>query len=215
MGSASLSAKRALARTMQYLLGMHARVWLAVSASLALSCGESAPAGRAADGANAVGSPCVIGAERFPGYTGANVGSFELQEPAAAGQPWCLAYHFQGRSTCPYGQDQQGHAPAGASPCTTPDGQPVIGPGDPTVLPQCVDRRPANVIFWTCKCANEQGHADDGQTYCTCPSSMHCDATLALNLLGTAGTYCSKPAAAYDPSSACSATCAPATAACP
>ncbi|MGH7269769.1 MAG: hypothetical protein ACREJ3_05000, partial [Polyangiaceae bacterium] len=129
----------------------------------------------------------------------------------------CLVYHFRGREGCAYGQDADGQAPAGASPCKTPAGQSVVGP----VAPQCADRQASQVVFWSCRCANAQGQTNDGDSYCTCPSNMSCVPTVSS--LGTAdpsqahlaGAYCILPSAAWDGGPACTVSCDPMTAPCP
>lgn len=180
---------------------------------VALACGTTSGAdGTTADaGAThraAIGAPCVPAAETRPAFGGASAKELDFTVSSAdAGleQPLCLAYHFQGRVTCPYGQDAAGSAPTGASPCTTPSGQPVTV----AVRPQCVDRRAADTVFTSCRCASVDGGADPGVAYCTCPASMTC--TPLVTFGDNAGSYCVGPRAAYDASTACTASCTPAT----
>jgi hypothetical protein len=177
------------------------------------ACGAQSAAGPSpvADGggAHSIGMPCTPEAESNPMFNGYDLHqiSLETSPTTTSGQPVCIAYHFQGRVTCPYGQDATGKAPAGAAPCTTPRG-PVTVP----VSPQCVDRPASVTVFWSCRCANTQGRTDDGATYCACPSSMSC--VQAFTPIGAreediSGAYCLALGAAFDAGASCSATCDP------
>jgi hypothetical protein len=53
----------------------------------------------------------------FPGYAASEV-NLEDHSPDCATR-LCLAYHFRGRVSCPYGQA------GGSQGCTTPSGAPV------------------------------------------------------------------------------------------
>jgi hypothetical protein len=74
------------------------------------------------------------------------------------------------------------------------------------------------VVFWTCRCDNDVGRTDDGDSYCTCPPSMTC-AQLVASLGGEgpeseiAGGYCQPPDAASG--DVCGGECDPKTAPCP
>jgi hypothetical protein len=177
----------------------------------------SAACGDAGFSPGPIGTPCApLGAERDSTFVGFNKNELELAtcQPEASGVPVCLAFHFQGRATCPYGQDANGRAPSGASPCKTPEGQPVTG----AVEPQCVDRQASKVIFWSCRCANDQGLTNDGSSYCTCPGGTAC--TQVISSLGgagaaLAGAFCVRSDVAFDPNSACQTVCEPTAHPCP
>jgi len=150
-----------------------------------------------------IGQPCVLAVEDQASFTGlsAQEVTIELPNPTAdPGQIVCLADHFQGRATCPYGQESNGGA------CTTPMGQPVAG----TVLPQCADRRAADVVTWSCRCANAAGHTDDGASYCSCGSGLACT-QLISPIPGdeTAGAYCIRAGTDYSAFASCSVQCDP------
>ena len=78
-----------------------------------------------------IGDPCTPEKEYDPTFAG-----FVEQEVSTEGESFqcqtrlCLVNHFQGRATCPYGQDAMGQADsAGHQPCATPGiAQPVTGP---------------------------------------------------------------------------------------
>lgn len=168
--------------------------------------------------ATLVGTSCapVVGAEasvRFGGFDAREINTVE-QDPAC-GAGICLINHFQGLTTCPYGQTVDGGPPApGVSACTIPGtGQPVR-PNDPRggqkVEPQCLDRRTADAVYCSCRCANAAGATDDGNPYCACPGGYACTQLVAS--IGTkddklSGAYCIKAGTAWNPDNACSATC--------
>ncbi len=77
---------------------------------------------------------------------------------------------------------------------------------------QCVDRRPNQVIFWSCRCGNAQGTTGDGARYCGCPSGTRCTpaiATMDTSADDLGGEYCLPPGAAFSLTDSCSATCDP------
>jgi hypothetical protein len=132
----------------------------------------------------------------------------------SSGSAVCLVNHFRGRVTCTYGQDQNGAGPFGGPSCKTPSGAAVTGnpraPQGAAVDPQCLDRRAAKTVHWSCRCANALDRTDDGDTYCTCPSSMTC-APLVTSI-GEAsdhlsGSYCIQAGAEYDRNTVCSGSC--------
>jgi hypothetical protein len=131
----------------------------------------------------------------------------------AAGGAVCLLNHFRGRISCPYGQDANSRAPAGASQCVTPEGKAVTG----AVRAQCADRRAVDTVHWSCRCANAYARTDDGDAYCTCPSGMTCKplvSPLGADPEHASGSYCVKTGHEYDPNSACAVSCDPAVQSC-
>ena len=153
-----------------------------------------------------VGTPCTPAQENLPMFGGFDLG--EVSVESSSGQPSggavCIAYHFQGRVSCPYGQSSTSQA----SSCSTPEGQPVTA----SVPPQCLDRRAAGVVVWSCRCANVHGATDDGSTYCECPSGTTC--TQSVVAIGAdpgnlTGAYCLPTTAFFDAAHACSAQCDP------
>ncbi len=185
------------------------------------SSSDQGPTPTAPPASSMIGAACVP-----PQEDNASFGGFDVQEvnvgtnAAACGGSACLANHFQGRVTCPYGQSAAGQAPQGASACTVPGtSEPVTQP----VAPQCTSRTAANTVYCSCRCANANGQTNDGASYCACPGTMIC--TQLVGAFGSlpdggldtlSGAYCIKAGTAYDPStSSCSALCDPATASCP
>lgn len=184
---------------------------------LACACGGATdpPAGTSSASATPIGAPCVFAIEDDPTFAGFDASEVNVQAQAGyvSGDPVCLANHFRGRVSCPYGQD-----PA-AGTCTTPAGAAVHPSVGTSVEPQCADRTADKTVYTSCRCANESGRTDDGGHYCVCPGELACipmvmsvereDPSVAL-----AGSYCVKKGTAYTPS-ACITSCAPGVVACP
>jgi hypothetical protein len=178
-----------------------------------------------------IGQPCTPAEEgetQFAGFDPQEV-SVELPSPTAdPGVIVCLANHFRGRVTCPYGQDDSGDAlpsvdgatggpfPSGVGPCVTAMGADVTG----QVEPQCSDRRAAKAVTWSCRCANASGKTSDGATYCSCPNDTTCAQVVDPVAIGDqgpdlSGAYCIPTGANYEPFSACEIACDPTTTTCP
>ena len=143
-----------------------------------------------------IGQPCTPVLESDPTFLGfdANEVSVELPSPDAdPGQLVCLVDHFQGVTTSAYAQ-------------TTSSG---------TVDAQCTDRRAADVVTWSCRCANAVGGTNDGHEYCSCASGTSCVQLVdPVGTDDTAGAYCIKTGTEWGPSS-CEQTCDPVAAPCP
>jgi hypothetical protein len=175
---------------------------------------SSASAVEGGDAMEQIGTPCVPAAESNPTFDGFESTEISLSTGQPSGSPLCVAYHFRGLVTCPYGQSATGQAPAGASPCTTSSGQPVVG----AVAAQCVDRPASKVVIWSCRCANASGTTTDGDVYCACPSGTTCAQAVAS--IGGAeddlsGAYCLPPDVVIDGGVVCGLSCDPATTPCP
>ncbi len=178
-----------------------------------------------------IGQPCapaVEDSEAFLGFSAAEV-SVELPDPNAdPGVLVCLVNHFRGRASCPYGQSSDGTQlpsvdgatggpfPSGVGACRTPLGTAVTGnPSDPQrgalVEPQCVDRRAARTVTWSCRCAHADGSR--GATDCACPGGTDCLQLVpsigAPTTGDVSGAYCVPTGSAYDPMSACAEPCDP------
>src|SRR5258708_854327 len=138
------------------------------------SCDSASPASPAA-----LGALCIPNQEYAPSFAGflSSEVSLESQDPGCETR-LCLVNHFQGRLTCPYGQDSKGVGPAGTPGCLTPGRCVPVRPNDPitaqTVPAQCSDRTAASAVYCSCRCANANGAIDDAGSYCSCPSGMTC-----------------------------------------
>ncbi len=177
-----------------------------------LGCGETVPdAGGQGVDATSVGTACIPSQERVATFGGFDQRAVTLDENnAACPGAVCLVNHFQGLTTCPYGQDTEAHpANGGAVACSVPGtGEPVrpgAAVGGETVQPWCTDRLPASTVACSCRCENAQGRTDDGASYCACPAGFTCSQVVPEIESGDprAGGYCIAAGTAYDPGSAC------------
>ncbi len=169
------------------------------------------------------GAACLPYQELSPTFQGFSTKQLVLDtnDPACASGV-CLVNHFQGRASCPYGQDLNGNGVAGTPGCTVPGSGVAVGPDggssgeDRIVQPQCTDRTAAVTVTCSCRCANAVGETNDGASYCTCPTGTTCSQVVPEIMSGDplAGGYCVPPASDYDASSDCVTTCAPGSAPC-
>jgi len=66
---------------------------------------------------NGVGDPCTPDEEYVSNFAGFTAGEVNVESKSFQCRTrLCLANHFQGRVSCPYGQDDTGTAPAGLAP---------------------------------------------------------------------------------------------------
>lgn len=138
---------------------------------------------------SAVGEPCTFSMENDVTFRGFSPYEVNLQSGEVGGVV-CLADHFRGRVSCP----------AGGSACLTPRGEPVVA----KVEPQCAKRSPERAVYVSCRCANVYDRTDDGDDYCTCPTSFDC--RQLVSKVGSdrdhlSGAYCTKPGTRFDASS--------------
>lgn len=161
--------------------------------------------------AKTVGAACVPERENDPTFEGYDETEVTLEVPLGtkSGGPVCLIDHFRGRVSCPYGQTDD-HGAREAPTCRTPKGEPVVGGANAWVQAQCMDRRPAQAVYTSCRCANTDGKTDDGEDYCACPDGFACsEVFFALGSVGggVEGTYCGRKSNAYDGNNACRQVC--------
>jgi hypothetical protein len=175
-----------------------------------------------------VGDPCTPEAEYDPSFLGFDVHEVNVESKSFQCQTrLCLVNHFQGRVSCPYGQDKMGAgyptaSGALAAGCQTPANQVVNGldsngnPLDMTALEmvpaQCIDRSADKAVYCSCRCENAQGQTNDGSNYCSCPAGFHCGqlvAPIGASNEGLTGGYCIKDSTDYDPNDVCKSNCNP------
>lgn len=168
-----------------------------------------------------VGDPCTPEDEiqtDFNGFAleGANVesGSFQCSTRV------CLANHFQGRVSCPYGQTE-----ADLELPTTSDSRcriPGTDGSDPrdairVAVPAWDLDRPADqTVYCSCRCAG----SDENARYCKCPSGFECAELvpdLGVGKGQLTGSYCIREGTRFQRSETGGATCrdAPNDPACP
>jgi hypothetical protein len=161
-----------------------------------------------------IGTACTPSQELSVTFAGFDYHEVTLDENnAACGGDVCLVNHFQGLTSCPYGQKQDAGAAPGA--CTVPGSDaPVTGQ---EVQPECVDRQASAAVVCSCRCANTAGKTNDGAIYCTCPSDYSCTQVVPAAQSGDprAGAYCIKNGTVYDRNSVCLSTCSETLSNCP
>ena len=154
-----------------------------------------------------IGQPCTPAVESSPSFAGFDPLEVSIELPNPDGDPGvivCLVDHFRGRVSCPDGGS-----------CATADAGAVQG----DVSPQCLDRRAANVVTWSCRCANAAGRTDDGATYCGCPDGTTCAQLVAPVAPASgpdiSGAYCIKTGTQYESFNSCLQSCDPSLTNCP
>jgi hypothetical protein len=187
-----------------------------------LGCGQTAGSSPPSASATSVGIACIPSEERSPTFAGFHPKEVTLDEGnSACASDVCLVNHFEGLTSCPYGQDSTGAAPPGAQPCALPDAGAAVHP-DGGVYGQsvgawCTDRKPSSAVYCSCRCQNALGKTDDGASYCSCPTGFTCSQVVPAIEPGDprAGGYCIRTGSQYSPNSACSNTCYPGATPCP
>jgi hypothetical protein len=193
---------------------------IALLVVVACSCSNSSNTHPGGDASTDAPAPAAQGTACVPSSEDMATGAASVMDVsldtanATCGSLVCLSNHFQGRVSCPYGQSQTRTAPAGAMPCTVPgSGAPVTS----AVQAQCTNRKAADTVYCSCRCANTNGRTDDGATYCTCDTGFDCTqlVTSTGSNASQAGGYCMKHGTAFDPANACAMLCGPKTNPCP
>jgi hypothetical protein len=168
-----------------------------------------------------IGDPCVPEQEYRPDFIGFNINEVSVESKSFQCQTrLCLVNHFQGRVSCPYGQDKNGAPISPAKPCATFDGKQsgCCTPGVPqavvpglvdangmplnAVAPQCQQRTADKAVYCSCRCQNLNGQTNDGANYCSCPDGFKCTqlvTSIGAGDEGLTGGYCVKSGTEYDP----------------
>jgi hypothetical protein len=165
-----------------------------------------------------LGASCVPEQEHDVLYRGATIQEIGIvpDAPGCSGGT-CVIDHFNGLTSCPYGQSADGGVPPGApGPCMLPG---TSTPVEGTVEAWCSNRPPSEVVTCSCRCADLDGGTDDSGTFCACPDAYTC--TQLVSSLGAAadpslgGAYCIKAGTALLPDSGPCTYCDPTTNPCP
>jgi hypothetical protein len=180
-----------------------------------IACGvlSGALAGTGGCSQSGVGDPCIPEQEYDQTFTGFALGEVGTESKSFQCQTrLCLVNHFQGRVTCPYGQESAGKGLSGATEgCTVPgdDTKPIVGTGGKAeVSPQCRERKADQTVYCSCRCQNLDGKTDDGANYCACPEGFECKqlrTSIGAGDTGLTGGYCIKKSTEYDTTAACTA----------
>jgi hypothetical protein len=182
-----------------------------------------------------IGDPCTPEQEYNSDFLG-----FDKKEVSIESKSFqcrtrlCLVNHFQGRVSCPYGQNASGEGPPGTDACKIPGSSDTIQGakqctgGDPCkqdsdcpagqkcdfvntkdkslVRAQCTDRKAAQAVYCSCRCADVNGQKPSDQTFCDCPDGFVCAPLVASTGQGNeglTGSYCIKQHTQYDPTTSC------------
>jgi hypothetical protein len=194
--------------------------------AVALAVGTVAASGCSQTG---VGDPCTPEQEYDTQFNGFDPNEVNVESKSFQCQTrLCLVNHFQGRVSCPYGQNADGSPPSGAKAgCAIPGAtwdasnnkmQDIVGNPQDTktkaaVNAQCTDRLAKDTVYCSCRCANLDGNTNDGANYCTCPDGFTCTqlvTSIGVGDTGLTGAYCIKNNTKFQ-NGACNATCNPAT----
>lgn len=152
-----------------------------------------------------IGDPCVPAIENDPTFASFHESQVVIEDRSrACSSGVCLVNHFRGRVSCPYGDLASGG-------CQTPRGDVVRPAGSDGVEPQCTDRRAADAVYCSCRCANAEGRTDDGGSYCPCGAGFSCQPLIAFvpGEEKLAGSYCVKDSVPVTAKAACTRTCSP------
>jgi hypothetical protein len=164
------------------------------SAIAILGCGGMESSGGRLSSAASLGASCVPSPElsaSFPGFSQTEV-TLDENNPACGGGTTCVVNHFQGLTSCPYGQD------AGDDTCIVPGTSTAVLPEVP---PQVTPRQADNTVYCSCRCENGVGKIDDGASYCACPTGYTCSPLVPTLVSGDplAGSYCIREGTTYNP----------------
>ena len=141
-----------------------------------------------------LGDRCTPGDESSPTFSSYDIDEINIEtNHPDCGSGVCVANHFSGRASCPYGQTQEDIG-SDIPQCFLPySDEPVLVP----VRPQYVARQADMASVCSCRC--------DGPgpgPFCTCPDSMVCEPLIDRLGLGDdddfAGSYCIPRGAEYD-----------------
>jgi hypothetical protein len=165
-----------------------------------------------------IGTPCTPDQEVDPSYAGASYDELGVMPGATSCNGGvCVVDHFQGRTTCPYGQEADGGpVPGASSACALPG---TTTPVEAAVAPWCSNRPPSDTVTCSCRCEDVNGGTDDSGAFCTCPAGFTC--TQLVSSLGAGldtsltGGYCIKTGTAFGPDASACRACDPATNPCP
>jgi hypothetical protein len=156
--------------------------------------------------AGGVGDPCVPEVEYARDFPGFDVREANVESNSFSCETrLCLVNHFQGRVSCPYGQDEKDlrSDPSAPERCRTAGANPeaVTVPVEAWDL----DRTPERTVYCSCRCDGP----DPGARYCDCPDGYQCTPLVPAvgRREGLAGSYCVRKGTAYQPSELFGPTC--------
>lgn len=141
-----------------------------------------------------VGNPCVPEEEYAQDFAAFSAEEMVVETRSMQCETRiCLANHFQGRASCPYGQTEQ--QAANDPRCFVPGTQvPIRG----AVSPQLLQRREDDTVYCSCRCDGP----DENARYCECPTGFSCEQLVTKLGLGQeelAGSYCIRDGTKFVP----------------
>jgi hypothetical protein len=143
-----------------------------------------------------VGDPCTPEDEYRPRFS--NFGVDEVNIESRSFQCLtriCLVNHFQGRVSCPYGQNLEGEEVTPEQDrCRVPGTNELI---QVAVAEQLKERQASKAVYCSCRCDGP----DDNARYCKCPDGYSCERLvedLGLGVSQLSGSYCVRSGTAYD-----------------
>jgi hypothetical protein len=143
--------------------------------------------------AEGIGDPCVPEDEYSPTFSGFALTEVSTESRSLSCQSrLCLINRFQGRVSCPYGQEVDGPA---ATRCKLPGSEELV---TAHVVPQLLDRRADDAVYCSCRCDGP----DPKARYCECPNGFRCSPAVPELALGRAqlpGSYCLREGSQFDP----------------
>jgi hypothetical protein len=163
-----------------------------------------------------VGDPCVPEDEYQVTFSGYGVGEVNVESRSFQCETrLCLVNAFQGRVSCPYGQQEDDIAGGDLNrKCKVPgtSGTEAADLIQVPVSAQLIDRRAEDTVYCSCRCANAEGNTDDGARYCECPSGFTCAKLVEDLSLGSkqlAGSYCIRDGTQFVTGQQAGPTCVP------
>lgn len=146
-----------------------------------------------------IGDPCIPNDEFSDVYPGAVLSEVRIDDRSFSCESRvCLVHDFQGRVSCPYGNQKGGSNHEGEDvECRVPGANKVVVAAVP---PQCASRRD-HAPYCSCRC----GGNDTAARYCDCPDGFVCGSPQSALTEGSdsGDRYCMRKSAPPDPS-ACS-----------
>lgn len=161
-----------------------------------------------------VGDPCTPEDEYLQDFNGFSFEEVNIESKSFQCETRvCIVNHFQGRVSCPYGQEEVdlSLAPTDPKRCRVPgtNGETTATPADGgpdinideirvPVSPQFKERAAVDTVYCSCRCAGP----DPNARYCECPSGYECAEIVKDTGLGKAqlaGSYCVKAGTVFDP----------------
>lgn len=145
-----------------------------------------------------IGDPCLPEDEYQLYFSGYSVSELNLESRSFQCETrLCLVNHFQGRVSCPYGQQVASSKPNQKCYIPGTTGSDTMIQVD--VRPQYTKRTRNEAVYCSCRCAGD----DPEGRYCKCPTGYQCQHLLdyvgpELGGKELAGSYCIKDGTHYE-----------------